>query len=137
MTTTSTQNEPAVQATAGAAEKPEQRKKARVSAHKPHVAASQGQSGKKTKAAKKGARGKKATKSAKSPSGARQGSKSAKVLDLLQRSGGATTEELIKATGWQAHSVRGFISGTLGKKMGLQIESAKREDGARVYTLVK
>jgi len=42
----------------------------------------------------------------------------------------------MKATDWQAHSVRGFISGALGKKMGLKVESAKREDGERVYTLV-
>ena len=41
----------------------------------------------------------------------------------------------MEATGWQAHSVRGFISGTLGKKMGLKVESAKRADGQRVYTL--
>jgi Protein of unknown function (DUF3489) len=42
----------------------------------------------------------------------------------------------MKATGWQAHSVRGFISGALGKKMGLTVDSARREDGERVYTLV-
>ena len=38
------------------------------------------------------------------------------------------------ATGWQAHSVRGFLSGTLGKKMGLKLDSAKR-DGERVYSI--
>jgi hypothetical protein len=43
----------------------------------------------------------------------------------------------MKATDWQAHSVRGFISGTLGKKMGLKVESTKREDGERVYSLAK
>ena len=40
------------------------------------------------------------------------------------------------STGWQAHSVRGFISGALGKKMGLTVNSIRREDGERVYTLV-
>jgi hypothetical protein len=44
----------------------------------------------------------------------------------------------MKAANWQAHNVRGFISGELGKKLGLKVESAKREgDGERVYTLPK
>ena len=41
----------------------------------------------------------------------------------------------IAKTGWQAHSVRGFISGTLGKKLGLAVESAKGEDGERTYSV--
>ena len=41
----------------------------------------------------------------------------------------------MKATGWQAHSVRGFISAVLGKRMGLEVQSSRREDGARVYSL--
>ena len=60
----------------------------------------------------------KSTKGPKSKSGVREGSKAAQVLDLLKRSGGATTKELMKATGWQAHSVRGFISGTLWEENG-------------------
>ena len=66
-----------------------------------------------------------------------QGSKTAKVLDLLKRSGGVTLKELVKATGWQAHSVRGFLSGIVGKKMGTPVESSKRADGDRAYRLPK
>ncbi len=67
--------------------------------------------------------------------GAREGSKKAEVLGLLQRKGGGTLKHIMDATGWQAHSVRGFISGTLGKKMGLTVESTKRENGERVYQI--
>jgi hypothetical protein len=56
------------------------------------------------------------------------------VLALLQRKNGATLTEIMKATQWQAHSVRGFISGALGKNMGLTVESAKRADGD-VYSI--
>ena len=75
------------------------------------------------------------SKAAAKPPAARDGSKKAEVLGLLQRKGGATLTQIMKATGWQAHSVRGFISGALGKKMGLTVESAKREDGERVYSI--
>ena len=43
----------------------------------------------------------------------------------------------MKATGWQAHSVRRFLSGTLGKKMGLTLGSNKREDGEWLYKIVR
>ena len=66
---------------------------------------------------------------------ARDGSKKAIVLDMLKRPEGATLADIMSATAWQAHSVRGFISGSLGKKMGLKIESAKRDDGQRAYKL--
>lgn len=66
---------------------------------------------------------------------ANTGSKTDKVIGLLRRSGGVTIGELIKATGWQAHSVRGFLSGTIGKKMGLKIISTKSENGARTYSV--
>ena len=41
----------------------------------------------------------------------------------------------MKATGWQPHSVRGFLSGTVGKKMGLTVKSTKGEDGERTYSV--
>jgi len=83
---------------------------------------------------KKGRAAQRATHMEKPPTG-RDGSKKAGVLALLRRDGGATLQELMTATGWQAHSVRGFLSGALGKKMSLTVESAKREDGARVYSI--
>ena len=62
--------------------------------------------------------------------------KTALVLALLRRPGGATLEEIRNATGWQAHSVRGFLSGKVAKRMGLKVTSARRADGSRVYSIV-
>jgi hypothetical protein len=87
----------------------------------------------KAKAGKKATSKKKAPKSARND--AREGSKTATILELLKRAGGATAMELLKATGWQAHSLRGFISGTVGKKMGLTVTSTKGEDGERSYSV--
>ena len=78
----------------------------------------------------------KGRKTAAKPAVTREGSKKADVIGLLRRKGGATLTEIMKKTKWQAHSVRGFISGALGKKMGLTVNSERREDGERVYTLV-
>ncbi len=60
--------------------------------------------------------------------------KQAKVIALLQRANGATIAEIVKATGWQAHTVRGAISGALKKKLGLAVTAAKEERG-RVYRI--
>ena len=65
----------------------------------------------------------------------RTGTKGAQVTDLLKRLKGATIGELAKATGWQAHSVRGFLSGNLKKKQGLTVTSEKIEGKGRVYRL--
>ncbi len=65
----------------------------------------------------------------------REFSKKAIVLELLKRTEGASLKEIMAATDWQAHSIRGFISGSLGKKMGLKVDSAKREDGERFYQI--
>ena len=62
----------------------------------------------------------------------RHGSKQALILDLLRRDGGATIAEVAHATGWQPHSVRGAISGTLKKKLGLNVNSEKSSRG-RIY----
>jgi hypothetical protein len=88
----------------------------------------------------KGARPKKpVSKTAKVPkpqAGPRTGSKSAKVLALLARPNGASLAELMKATGWQAHSVRGFLS-TASRKRGVAIESLKSAKGERAYRIKK
>jgi hypothetical protein len=126
MTSIAEQTETA-QPIANAAAKP--MKKASAGARGANLAPKKGKSGKKTTPAKK------APKGAKKAKGARDGSKTAKVLDLLNRAGGVTGKELIKATGWQPHSVRGFLSGTVGKKMGLTVVSTKGEDGERSYSI--
>ena len=90
---------------------------------------------KKGKAAKKASPTKKAPKGPKKAAGARDGSKTAKILEMLKRPEGASTKELLKATGWQPHSLRGFLSGTVGKKLGLTVVSAKTEDGERNYSV--
>ena len=63
-------------------------------------------------------------------------SKTAKVLAMLQRTEGATLQQIMSVTGWQAHSVRGFVSGTLGKKLHLTVVSAKGDDGQRRYSVI-
>ena len=87
------------------------------------------------KKAPKRAKGAGKAKAQKKP--AREGSKKAEVLALMRRKNGATLAEIMKATGWQAHSVRGFISGGLTKKMGLKVESTKGKDGERTYRIAE
>jgi hypothetical protein len=114
---------------AAAAAEPKGAKAAHVGARRAHVAT------KKAKSAKKASPAKKAPKAAKKATGARDGSKTAKILELLKRPDGATAKELMKATGWQAHSLRGFLSGTVRKKMDLAVTSTKGEDGERTYSI--
>ena len=64
-----------------------------------------------------------------------RGSKSVRVLSLLRRPDGASLKELMKATGWLAHSVCGFLSGIVAKRMRLKLVSTKSEDGQRRYTV--
>jgi hypothetical protein len=80
--------------------------------------------------------GKKTAKAELKATTPRAESKGGKILDLIGRAKGATLTEIMKATEWQAHSVRGFIS-TAGKKHGIKIESAKNEAGERVYKIGK
>jgi hypothetical protein len=88
---------------------------------------------------KKGAKaGKKASKPAyaKGATTPRGESKGTKILELIGRPKGATLAEIVKATDWQKHSIRGFLS-TAAKKHGLKIESTKTEAGDRLYQLKK
>ena len=117
----------------GTGDQPKPNKKARVAPRRPHVTPAKAKSAHK---ATKGKPGKRAPKG-RQKAAAREGSKTAKVLAMLRQTKGATLKELMKATGWQAHSVRGFLSGTLGKKMGLALESSKGEDGERFYKVAR
>ena len=67
-------------------------------------------------------------------SDAKRPSKQDEVIAMLRRPEGATVDEVANATGWQRHTVRGVFSGTLKKKLGLTIASAKEERG-RVYRI--
>lgn len=63
----------------------------------------------------------------------RENSKQATVIEMLKRECGATNSEICKETGWQTHTVRGMMAGTLGKKLGLVILSDKEKGQERVY----
>ena len=66
---------------------------------------------------------------------ARAGTKKAHILRLLQRPNGATVVEIMRATDWQPHTVRGFISRALVHDLGLQVARFKREKGQSAYRL--
>lgn len=65
----------------------------------------------------------------------RTGTKQDTLIAMLQTEGGATIDEIVTATGWQPHSVRGAISGVLKKRLGLDVTSEKVEGRGRVYSL--
>jgi uncharacterized protein DUF3489 len=102
-------------------------KKASAGARRATVAPAKAKTGKKATAKKKAPRS--------AQNDAREGSKTAAILEMLKRPEGATAKELVKATAWQPHSLRGFLFGTVGKKMGLTVTSTKGEDGERSYSV--
>jgi hypothetical protein len=71
------------------------------------------------------------------PSGPKQppkaDSKKETILALLRRRNGAAIADLAEASGWQAHSVRGFLSGTVKTKLGLPLDSGKPDGAGRRY----
>jgi Protein of unknown function (DUF3489) len=66
--------------------------------------------------------------------GVRSGTKQSAAIEMLHSPGGATIAALTKATGWQPHSVRGFLAGVVRKRLKLDLQSAVVE-GARVYRI--
>jgi Protein of unknown function (DUF3489) len=87
---------------------------------------------KKTKPAKKANQAKKAAVKPK----AERSNKKAEVIAMMKRAKGATLAEIMKATNWQPHTVRGFVS-ILGSKGGEKIESSKNAAGERTYKIGK
>ena len=69
------------------------------------------------------------------PVAIRTGTKQAQIIAMLQRPDGATVAEMVEATGWLAHTVRGSISGALKKKLSLPIAAEKVEGRGTVYKL--
>ncbi len=65
----------------------------------------------------------------------REGTKQATLIEMLRAPDGATIEEIMAATGWQSHTVRGAMAGALKKKLGFEVSSEKVEGRGRVYRL--
>jgi hypothetical protein len=116
---------------AGATKEPAKPKAGRKSAKpvKPSKQAKKAKPAKKAAAKKESAPKKEARTSERS-------NKKADVLAMMQRAKGVTLAEIIEATGWQRHTVRGFVS-ILGSKGGHTIESSKNAAGERMYKIAK
>ena len=109
---------------------------------KPKAARQPAKSAKQANQAKPGKQAKQA-KPAKTSAAAKQGGKTsersnkkAEVIALMQRAKGVTLAEILEATGWQKHTVRGFVS-ILGSQGGHRIESSKNNAGERTYKIAK
>lgn len=71
------------------------------------------------------------------PAASRKDTKCDLILKRLRSAKGATLAQLVDATGWQAHSVRGYLSGTVKKKLGLHLISETGKDRVRRYRVVE
>ncbi len=67
----------------------------------------------------------------------KRATKQAMLIDMLKRDEGASIGQIVEATGWQPHTVRGAISGALKKKLGFTIESTKLDNGGRLYRITE
>jgi hypothetical protein len=103
-------------------------KKASTTPQRGHVA-------KKSRPTKRAKSARKSSKRPRKTKSAHAGSKTKKILDLLKRPGGVTAKQLQQLTGWQPHSVRGFLSGIVSKKMGLTVTSTIGDTGDRTYSV--
>jgi len=114
---------------------PERKRTKTAQARKPAKA---GKRAKAAKAAKKTAQksaAKPIQKAAHKPA-AERSNKKAEVIAMMTRPKGATLDEIVSATGWQKHTVRGFVS-VLGKKGEARVESSKNPSGERTYKITK
>jgi len=130
---------------AAAPAKPKAAGKAKAGTQAAKGSPAKGKASKKATPAKAGPKGKKGAKARDAqkatepgePKTARAGSKSEEVIAMLKRKGGATMAEIMAHTGWQKHTTRGWVSGFLGKKMGIAVESFKSDNGERTYRINK
>jgi hypothetical protein len=67
----------------------------------------------------------------------RKGTKQEKLIAMLRRKEGATIEQIARALGWQAHTVHGVLSGTIRKRLGLNVVGANNAGGTRAYRIVQ
>lgn len=65
----------------------------------------------------------------------RSGTKLATIIDAMRHPGGATIAQMMAGTGWQAHTVRGAISGMVRKRLGYEVVTEKGADGQRAYRI--
>ena len=113
---TSNAEEQANQPTAAMMQPPKAIQRAHVAPHNRHVPPGRPRSGKKATSAERRPKGQNAAKQGKPDASAHEGRKAANVLVLLRRPDGASLKELMKATGWLAHSVRGFLARLVGNE---------------------
>ncbi len=66
----------------------------------------------------------------------RKGTKQEKLIAMLRRKAGATVEQIARTLGWQAHTVHGVLSGTIRKRLGLNVVGTDNPGGTRTYRIV-